>query len=71
MERAKSFLPFMILQMRDEDLEKLEQDENYPTKEEADKVLLTMILNPKEKWKELGVPSYLMKYEFVDEDDEE
>jgi len=65
-EKAKQFIPFMLLQMQDEDLKKLDKD--YKKKEEKEKVLLNMLLNPKEKWKELGVPDYLMKYEVVNEE---
>jgi len=67
-KKAEKFLPFMIYQMRDEDLERLDKD--YPDKRERDRILITMLLNPKEKWKELGVPDYLMKYEIADEDEE-
>jgi len=65
-KKAEDFLPFMILQMRDEDLERLDKD--YPDKKERDRILITMLLNPKEKWKELGVPDYLMKYEIADDE---
>jgi len=68
-EMAKKFLPFMILQIADEDLEKLEKD--YPERNQADKILITMLLNPKEKWKELGVPEYLLKYEIENEENED
>ena len=68
-ERARKFIPFMILQMRDEDLKKLGED----YKGEAwISVLMAMLLFPKEKWEELGIPDYLMKYEITeDEEDEE
>ncbi len=68
-KKAEKFLPWMILQIQREDLERLDKD--YPNKQDGDRILLTMLLNPKEKWKELGVPDYLMKYEIVDEDDED
>jgi len=68
-KEAEEFLPWMILQMRDEDLKKLDKD--YPNKKEREQVLITMLTNPKEKWKELGVPEYLMKYEIADEDEDE
>ena len=68
LERAGEFLPFMILQMQDEDLKKL--DGEYPRGKYA--VLMAMLLFPKERWKELGIPDYLMKYEITeDEEDEE
>jgi len=55
--------------MQDEDLERLGKD--YPNKKDWERILITMLLNPKEKWKELGVPDYLMKYEIADEDEED
>jgi hypothetical protein len=67
-ERAKQFIPFLILQLQDEDLERL--DREY-SPEERERIALTMLLNPKEKWRELGVPDYLMKYEIVSEDEDE
>jgi len=69
MKKAEEFLPFMILQMQDEDLEKLDKD--FPKRKDKDRILVTMLVNPKEKWRELGVPEYLMKYEIADEDEEE
>ena len=68
-KKAEEFLPFMIYQMQDEDLERLGKD--YPNKKDWERILITMLLNPKEKWKELGVPDYLMKYEIADEDEED
>jgi len=68
-KKAEKFLPFMIYQMRDEDLERLGKD--YPNKKDWERILITTLLNPKEKWKELGVPDYLMKYEIADEDEED
>ena len=68
-KKAEEFLPFMIYQMQDEDLERLVKD--YPNKKDWERILITMLLNPKEKWKELGVPDYLMKYEIADEDEED
>ena len=65
-EQARKFIPFMILQMRDEDLEKL--DKEYG--KEGDYLLMAMLLFPKEKWKELGIPDYLMKYEIENEEEE-
>ena len=67
LERAGEFLPFMILQMQDEDLEKLGRD--YPKGWKA--VLMAMLLFPKEKWKELGIPEYLRKYEIEEYEEEE
>ena len=69
MREAERFIPFMILQMHDEDLDRLGKD--YPKKKDWEKILVTMLTNPKEKWRELGVPEYLMKYEIADEDEEE
>ena len=66
-EQARKFIPFMILQMRDEDLEELDKDYK---EEERIYVLMAMLLFPKEKWKELGIPDYLMKYEIADEEEE-
>jgi len=45
----------------EEDLERLHRD--YPNWEDKKRILLTMFLNPKEKWAKLGVPEYLWKYE--------
>ncbi len=66
-KRAKEFIPFMILQMRDEDLKKLgeEYQKNWIY------ILMAMLLFPKERWKELGIPDYLMKYEIEDEEEED
>ena len=68
-KKAEEFLPWMLIQMQDEDIKRLDRD--FPKKEDRKKILITMLLNPKEKWKELGVPDYLMKYEVVDEDEED
>ncbi len=65
-ERAKEFIPFMILQMQDEDLKKL--GEEY--RKNWIYILMAMLLFPKEKWKELGIPDYLMKYEIENEEEE-
>ena len=67
MEEAKEFLPFMLLQISDEDLKKLERD--FP--KDGDRILLLMLTHPKEEWEKLGIPPYLRKYELVDEDEED
>jgi len=67
LEKARKFIPLMILQMQDEDLKQLGKDFK---KEEWMHILMAMLLFPKEKWKELGIPDYLMKYEIEDEEEE-
>ncbi len=67
-ERTKSLIGFMLLQIADEDLQKLDRD--YPNGKWKE-ILLKLLLYPKSKWKELGVPDYLMKYEIVNEDEED
>ncbi len=57
----------MVLQMQDEDLVELDRD--YPRGWQV--ILMAMLLFPKERWKELGIPDYLMKYEIEDEEEEE
>ena len=66
-EDARKFIPFMILQMRDEDLDKLDRDYGR----EGDYVLMAMLLFPKERWEELGIPEYLRQYEIADEEEED
>ncbi|GAB6066274.1 hypothetical protein JCM9492_13670 [Aquifex pyrophilus] len=67
-EKAESFIPFMLLQMEDEDLDRL--DREYSRKE-AIYLMMAMLLFPKERWTELGIPDYLMKYEIAGEEEEE
>ncbi|WP_459774353.1 hypothetical protein [Aquifex pyrophilus] len=67
-EKAKSFIPFMLLQMEDEDLDRL--DSEY-SKKEAIYLMMAMLLFPKEMWTEMGIPDYLMKYEIANEEEEE
>jgi hypothetical protein len=64
---GEAFLPFMLLQISDEDLKKLERD--FP--KDGDRILLLMLTHPKEEWEKLGIPPYLRKYELVDEDEED
>jgi len=54
--------------MQNEDLEKLYKD--FPKKKLWGKRLFTMLLNHKKKWKELGMPDYLMKYEIANKNEE-
>ena len=61
-------LPMLFL-VSDEDLKRIERD--FPNWEDQSKVLLIMAVEPKEKWRELGVPEYMMKYEIYREDEEE
>ena len=67
LESARKFVPLMIYQMRDEDLKKLGRD--YGKARAV--LLLAMLLFPKERWEELGIPEYLRKYEIADEDEED
>ena len=69
LEAARDFLPFLLLQLDDQDLERLERD--FPDKEEGEKVLLTMLTAPREEWERLGVPPYLLKYQLMSEEEEE
>ena len=64
---AGNFLPFMILQIEDEDLKKLGED--YGKSQAV--LLLAMLLFPKERWEELGIPEYLRKYEIADEEEDD
>ena len=66
--RRQWILPMLFL-VSSEDLKRLERD--FPNGEDQTKVLLIMAVEPKEKWQELGVPEYMMKYEISWEDEEE
>ena len=67
LESARKFVPLMIYQMRDEDLRKWGKDYKG---EEGIYVLMAMLLFPKERWEELGIPEYLRKYEIADEEED-
>ncbi|WP_157560456.1 hypothetical protein [Hydrogenivirga sp. 128-5-R1-1] len=67
LEEARKFVPLMIYQMRDEDLEKLDRE---GLGEKGNYFLMAMLLFPKERWEELGIPEYLRKYEIADEEDD-
>ena len=56
-----------ILQIEDEDLERLEKELG---RKQVEKVLLIMMVTPKKDWKERGVSDYMMKYEVIEEDED-
>ncbi|NPA32505.1 MAG: hypothetical protein GXO04_02635 [Aquificae bacterium] len=64
MQDARRFLPLMILRIADEDLERLGKEYG----QNAYLILKAMLLFPKDKWKELGIPNYMMKYEIEEEE---
>ena len=64
MKEAEKYLGLFVLQIADEDLDRLEKELGN---QKAKQVLLTMMVAPKEDWQKLGVPEFMMKYEIEDE----
>jgi len=59
-EEAEAWLGLFALLIEDEDLDRLEKELGA---QKAKQVLLTMLVAPKEDWKKLGVPEFMMKYD--------
>jgi hypothetical protein len=66
MKEAEKYLGLFVLQIADEDLDRLEKELGN---QKAKQVLLTMMVAPKEDWERLGVPKFMMKYEVEEEED--
>jgi len=65
MKEAEKYLGLFVLQIADEDLNRLEEELGT---QKAKQVLLTMMVAPKKDWEKLGVPKFMMKYEIEDEE---
>ncbi len=58
-DEARKALPHIMEGLLEKDLVRLKRE----FRSDMEDVLITMVTNPKEKWKELGIPDYMMKYE--------
>lgn len=58
-DEARKALSHIMEGLLEEDLARLKRE----FRSDMEDVLITMVTNPKEKWKELGIPDYMMKYE--------
>ena len=58
-DEARKALSHIMEGLLEEDLARLKRE----FRSDMEDVLITMVTNPKEKWKELGISDYMMKYE--------
>jgi len=61
-DEARKYIPNLTKHIQDTDLKRLK----WEYRSDFEEVLITMLTNPRERWEELGIPSYMMKYRLGD-----